>query len=243
MTDGASFADLELLLTDRAPDYIDASSPRDFATAQWRARLIRQFAAMYRNMPSTGYFGAASNRTTSRNARDVFMLENIEGVVRELGPDARIVVAAHNSHIARYPLALKGPDREHGETDVFDGTGATMVGQYLGARFGSSYVPIAFTARAGQLAPGVGFEGDGAVTLGEPAPDSLDALLAAHPHPAFITDLRRWPLTGVLGDALDAVRCIRLSERYAHTDPRRAFDLALHVDTITPYKALTDEHV
>jgi hypothetical protein len=44
---------------------------------------------------------------------------------------------------------------------------------------------------------------------------------------------------GVLGNTLDAVKCIRISERYAQTDPRRAFDLALHVDTITPYKALT----
>ncbi len=79
------------------------------------------------------------------------------------------------------------------------------------------------------------------MTLREPAPDSLDALLAAHSHPAFVTDLRRWPSTGVLGEALDAVRCIRLSDRYAHTDARRAFDLAVHIDTITPYRAVTNE--
>ncbi|MGH8930447.1 MAG: erythromycin esterase family protein [Egibacteraceae bacterium] len=130
-------ADLELVLADRSLDYIAWSSPREFARAQWRARSIRQFASMYRNMPPTAYFGPVPNMTTSRNARDVFMLENIEGVLRELGPDARIVLAAHNSHIARYPLAMKGSAREWGETEIFPGTGATMVGQYLGARFGS----------------------------------------------------------------------------------------------------------
>jgi hypothetical protein len=60
----------------------------------------------------------------------------------------------------------------------------------------------------------------------------LDALLATHSSPAFLTDLRRWPTTGALGEALAAVTCMRLGDHYAHTD-RHAFDLALHLDTIT----------
>lgn len=219
-------AHLELVLDDRRVTYTARSSRKQAAEALWRARIARQLEAVFRNWSAGGYFEAASNSTLSRNARDLFMSRNVEQVLGELGPDARVVVVAHNAHLARYPLALTdGPALDDG---------ATVLGQYLDHRFGQGYVPIALTSRTGLLPAGTTFA-QSETALGDPAPGSLEALLSTHGHRPFIADLRTWPATGDLSSATQ----MRLSERYASIDPAKAFDLVLHVDEVSAYRALS----
>jgi erythromycin esterase len=205
-------ADLETALAERAPDHRCA---RDLETARWAARLVHQLDVIFRSWAPA----ADPEHRLNRNVRDLFMADNLEQVHRELGPGARVVVLAHNGHIARQPLVV---DR---------GAPRTMLGQYLADRYGEAYLPVGFTCRTGTL--------PGDLDLGAPRVGSLDHLMARRPGP-FVTDLRRWPTSGPLAEALATTGSMRLNETYCELAPAAAFDLVLHVDSVSPYQQVEE---
>lgn len=65
--------------------------PDEFFVAEQNARLVKNAERYYRTM-----FGG---RISSWNLRDQHMVETLEALVNHLGPSAKVVVWAHNSHL------------------------------------------------------------------------------------------------------------------------------------------------
>jgi erythromycin esterase len=157
--------------------------------------------------------------------RDRYMAENVAWILKQLGSDSRIVVAAHNGHLQRQPMRVFMEGRE--VTAI-----PTTLGQYLDAEWSDDYRPIAVTHRAGRISASP------PITLGAPDEDSLAALLARGGVDRLLVDLRLWPVDGPLGEELKSVTIMRLNEDYTTVDPRRGFDAVLYVDTTSPYEKL-----
>jgi erythromycin esterase len=107
------------------------------------------------------------------NVRDYAMASTMAWLLSE--SDARVILIAANSHIQRVPV-VAGPYR------------FPVLGQYLTAMLGSSYVPIGMTALAGttvtrRAAPSnpAGFE-TAVVDLPPAPPDSAEAVLGPGLH-------------------------------------------------------------
>jgi len=77
-----------------------------FSAAQ-NARLVRDAEQYYRTM--------FSRRVNSWNLRDTHMADTLDALLEHLGPDSRIVVWAHNSHVGGARATQMG---EEGELNV-----------------------------------------------------------------------------------------------------------------------------
>ncbi|MEJ2184976.1 MAG: erythromycin esterase family protein [Gemmatimonadota bacterium] len=105
------------LLESHRADYEAASSPSAFAQALHSARLVQQFEAMY-----------ATTENTIADSRDSFMAENTLWLLDQAGPDARMVLWAHNGHVTKKYGAM---------------------GDSLAHALGDSYVNLAFLFGSG----------------------------------------------------------------------------------------------
>ncbi len=112
-----------------------------------RATGVPAYDVAYRHLESAVYldvylremsaYWAGTARFGDGSAREVFMADSIEWLLERGGPDAKVVLAAHNAHIQRVPM----PDEM---------TGAMFVqGYHLADRFGSDYVSVAVTSGGG----------------------------------------------------------------------------------------------
>lgn len=121
--------------------------------------------------------------------RDVAMADNTRWILDHEPPGARVVVWAHNSHIAAQQLGL------------------SAMGRLLRERLGASYFTVGVTFGAGALRALDWSQGrrEGpvqAITVGPPPPRGLDAALGLAGLAAFALDVRA--TTGPLGAWLDA---------------------------------------
>src|SRR5260370_9105653 len=91
----------ELVQTQLAYSQHDGES---FLDAALNRRLIRDAEAYYRAM----YYGAAE----SWNLRDRHMFETLEHLIEAKGPNAKVVVWAHNSHIGNAAFTDMGLVRD-----------------------------------------------------------------------------------------------------------------------------------
>ncbi|MEA2585494.1 MAG: erythromycin esterase [Thermomicrobiales bacterium] len=119
---------------------------------------------------------------TRYTLRDRAMAESVGWLLETGGPRSKVVVWAHNGHVARDPAGL------------FDGTVETM-GMCLARVYDPQLVVVGFAFGEGAFQAMVE-ESPGASVLREvavgPAPEgSLDAMLARLELPAFVVDLRR----------------------------------------------------
>ncbi|HEX4220879.1 MAG TPA: erythromycin esterase family protein [Pseudonocardiaceae bacterium] len=163
---------------------------------------------------------AGGDRQSMMNIRDATMADTIEWI---LGREERIVLAAHNSHLQRWPGALPGMPS------------MTPLGMHLADRLGRDYVVIGTTANTGQiLTTGPEFYAGMLFSpLPPAAPDSIDGLMAASHDGPFGVDLRR------LSEAdVEAVRAAGrqrvLADHYGEMDVLAAFDVLVHVPVLTP---------
>ena len=88
----ANLAEVVTLLAGQQARYVAASSPRAFADASQHARLVVQGEALYSVDTGTG---------TQR--RDASMAENALWLLDQAGPQARLVLWAHNYHVQKDP--------------------------------------------------------------------------------------------------------------------------------------------
>ena len=86
-------------LRQREVAYVAASTEAEFSRALRSARIVQQYEDM------------VSNRTAG--ARDLYMAENSVWLLEEAGPDAKIVLWAHNGHIADNPYYGNAPSLGH----------------------------------------------------------------------------------------------------------------------------------
>jgi erythromycin esterase len=110
----------EFLLQHEA-EYKEASSVLEFDHALQSARIVLQYEDM------------ASQRTPS--ARDFYMAENTIWLLNQAGSDAKIVLWAHNGHVADNPVY---------------GGGSSM-GHYLREEYGDDMVTVAFDFYKGEF--------------------------------------------------------------------------------------------
>ncbi|MFL5446688.1 MAG: erythromycin esterase family protein [Myxococcales bacterium] len=197
---------------------VAADGEHAFSAAQ-NARLARNAEAYYRSM-----FGS---RIASWNLRDRHMAETLEGLLDFLGPDSRVIVWAHNSHLGDARATEMG---EEGELNV---------GQLVRERFGSASLLVGFTTYDGTVTAAHEWDGPAERMRIVPAlAGSIEAIFHDVGLPRFFLPLRD------PGEALGALREPRLeraigviyrpgSERVSHYFNARVadqFDAIIHLD-------------
>jgi erythromycin esterase len=163
---------------------------------------------------------AGGGLTADTSARDAFMAGSVLWHLERFGPEARVVLAAHNAHIQKTSV-------------LFDGQlTALPMGQYLHDRLGDDYFALALTSVSGQTADmrldegaRFGFAVED-TTLRPPEPGSIEAAFADAGLGLGIADLRQAPHeTGP--------DRIRIQSAYVHTPVLEAFDGVLSVPAST----------
>lgn len=148
------------------PLYARRGGAAGFATARHELRLAVLLDQMLRAQAAAV---SGSGIHAAVNVRDTMMAETARHLLTDR---TRLVISAANTHLQRIPISLAG---------TFE---VAVLGSHLVAELGDDYVSIAVTAAAGRTptrrpAPGTetGVE-TLIVDLPEPAPGSLEALLA-----------------------------------------------------------------
>lgn len=202
------------LLAEQRASYEAASSAAVYEARLHDARLVQQFEAM----------AAVTGTSAASASRDSSMAENIEWIRDQAGPDARIVLWAHNGHVR-------------------SATG--RMGGHLRAAYGSDYVNLGFLfARGGfNAAESVG----GAVqtwTVNDVPPTSIEAIFAGTGEQRLLFDARQIPAGGDAAALLRGPIDMRsIGSVYSPSAPSGYFsahwfpgdfDLLLYLDTTTP---------
>ncbi len=166
-------------------DWIGRSSEESWALARQHAVVLVQ-----------SYRGASKRGPEATAWRDICMAENARWILEHGGPDARVVVSAHNGHVSRWGL---------GEAPGFGRI--TSVGSALGAVEDLSMVVIgtAFARGAFYAYPATG----GAIasfTIDAPIAGSIEARLVEAGAQQALYDLRAAPAEGAVRAWLDERR-------------------------------------
>jgi erythromycin esterase len=152
------------LLAKNEAKYVQLSSAEAYAHALQAARIVVQHE----------YLRSEIWRTLEINARDRFMAENVEWLLEQGGPDAKIVLWAHNAHVM----------------DV-DG----WMGSHLRRRFGNDMVIVGFSFHQGTFNAFPRNEGNitgplSAQASASPLPGSYEYYLNQVEPARFMADLR-----------------------------------------------------
>ena len=152
--------------------YVARSTVQEWRLACQHARILRQVDAQRR---------AGGDEKTRYMIRDQAMAENVVWILENEGPRCKMVVWAHNGHVARDPQG------------IFGGAVVSM-GMHLARRFDPELVVVGFAFGEGAFQAVVKEESERRplreVAIG-PAPDeTLDGVLARTGIPVFMLDLR-----------------------------------------------------
>ncbi|MGH3319422.1 MAG: erythromycin esterase family protein [Streptosporangiaceae bacterium] len=159
----------------------------------------------------------ARDRTV--NVRDAAQADTVDWILQR---QQRIVVAAHNAHLQRWPVELPGAIPR-----------MNSAGEHLAERWGEDSLVIGTTSGSGQaLTAGEGFaSGQFFDELPPPEPGTLDALMAASHDGPFAVDLRRLPSAD--REAVGAITRQRSGGFSCPIDPLAAYDLLVHLPRVT----------
>jgi erythromycin esterase len=166
---GANLLAVYHRLSQQQSEYEAQSSPEAFAQALQNARIVLQ-AERRIGLGSNGYL-----------VRDRYMAENVTWLLDQAGPDAKIVLWAHNFHVG-----------------TADSNPKTM-GAYLGENYGEKMVIFGFSFYEGSFnatlmsdtGDRLGEPTEFAVTL--PLGDAHEIYFRSTELPRFFLDLRRLP--------------------------------------------------
>lgn len=158
----------------RKQDYVNVSSPQEWAVARQHARIVEQNI----ELNSGGSSGFAQQAV-----RDRSMAENVRWILDHEGRDAKVVVWAHNGHVAAQ-----------------NRFGMDWMGLHLRRMFGSEMVVFGFAFNQGSFQaiemPFPSATGLRSFDVG-PAPEgSLDSMLASAGLHIAAIDLRALPADG-----------------------------------------------
>lgn len=210
----ASIAEMLARLRERREAYVARSSSARWAVAHQHAMILAQAHESW-SLPDWPNVG---------DLRDRFMANNVAALLEAAGPDARVIVWAHNAHVARGPW-----------------TGRPRMGSRLAQRFGSKMVVFGFAFNQGSLQ--AWDRGGNAVvehTVGPAPENSVSATLATVGIPLFLLDLRNGPATGPIGAWLSSPHPertigsgINSGDTPAEIVPRDVYDAVVFVDRTT----------
>jgi erythromycin esterase len=160
------------LLKTHQTEYISRSSEQAFALALQEARVIAQCA----QLQSIDYT-TQSGSSKYVNQRDAFMAENVSWLYEHGSSTTKLVLWAHNGHIANDP---SNPD------------GWKTMGTYLRERYKDRYLPIGFSFYQGTF-NAFGSTSIQPFTVAAPLKNSYNYTLGSIGLPRYILDLRRVP--------------------------------------------------
>lgn len=196
----------------------DGATPDALFSAKQNAHVVRDAEQYYRTM-----FGG---RVSSWNLRDQHMAQTLERVMTHLGPDSKIVVWAHNSHLGDARATEMG---RQGELNL---------GQLVRERFENATFSIGFTTYSGEVTAASNWD--------EPAqrkivrrglPNSVEALFHETGLGDFMLGLRDGAVRAVLAEPLlqRAIGVIYRPEterasHYFHAALPEQFDSVIHID-------------
>ena len=152
----ASLADLTARMTARRLGYLRRTSVDAYERALRSLRITVTLDAMFREL-------ARGDRQGMMLTRDAALADTVEWILRR---EDRIVLAAHNGHVQRWPGTMPGIPA------------ITPMGMHLADRLGENYLVIGTTSGTGHiLNTGADFYAGKLFTAMEaPQPGSLDAL-------------------------------------------------------------------
>jgi erythromycin esterase-like protein len=198
----------------------DGRVARDaFFFAEQNARLVKNAEQYYRSM--------FHERVASWNLRDRHMAETLHALIHHLGPGAKIVVWAHNSHLGDARATEMG---HRGELNL---------GQLVREQYGSEAMLVGFTTHSGTVTASSGWDNPAERKYVRPAlPDSYEAIFHQVGVPNILLRLGKH---GIASSALREPRLERAigviylpqSERashYFHAQLPDQFDAILHYD-------------
>jgi len=198
----------------------DGRVARDaFFFAEQNARLVKNAEEYYRSM--------FHERISSWNLRDSHMAETLEALTHHLGPKAKIVVWAHNSHLGDARATEMG---QRGELNL---------GQLVRQRYGKEATLVGFTTYTGTVTAASGWEAAAERKHVRPAlAGSYEALfhetgiqnfLLPLGHKEKATSLLREPRLERAIGVIYLPRSERVSH-YFHAQLPEQFDAILHYD-------------
>ena len=158
-------ARVEARFDEKREAWVKATGTERWEIARQSARVLRQGNAMMGDLRN------------SFEIRDRAMAENIAWIRERRGPKTKIVIAAHNGHVA---TGVRPP--------------WTRLGQHLRKSLGDQLLVFGFAFHRGGFRARMAGGGPPRAFAAPPAvAESLDAALAATGHPIFALDLRRVP--------------------------------------------------
>ena len=161
----------------------------EFFDAAQNARVVAGAERYYRIM----YYGAAE----SWNLRDQHMFDTLKLILAHRGPDARIIVWAHNSHVGDASATEMAARGEHN------------IGQLCRVAFGNDMFNVGFGTDHGTVAAAHDWDGAMQRMVVQPSrADSYERLCHDADMPAFMLHLRE-PVRSELRDELFAPRLER----------------------------------
>lgn len=199
------------------PQLTAASSADEVSLIQRFAQVLLQWEAQGR--------GSAMNPIAGFNSRDSAMADNALWVMNRLGPSSRVMLWAHNYHVAR----------DVGNPNL------TVTGARLRKQLGSNYLSVGFMFGEG----GVYAYGNGALrpqTAPPPDPSSYEAALRQVGLSAFYFDARQ--PGSAIARWLAGPRTLReIGATYEPETPEKylsdaslsgRYDIVIYHDTVTP---------
>ncbi|WP_211695440.1 erythromycin esterase family protein [Mycobacterium spongiae] len=209
----ASLAELAARMASRRLDYCQQTTIDAYERALHSLRVTVSLDAAVREF--------ARDPQDVTRIRDGAMAQSVRWI---LDRHNRIVVAAHNGHVQRWPVSVSGV------------AAWTPMGMHLADQLGDDYRVIGTTFGTGRV-PTIEAEidtGKRFTELEAPRVGSLDAVMDASHHGPIAVDLRR--LSPADARIIEAVSQQRQGPLYCDTSPLDAFDVVVHV----PHVELAD---
>ena len=202
---GAGLADLVEALRDGREDMVARSGSAEY---EWALRQAVVASQAHEMMVS----GVSSSFVEGGVIREAAMADNLAWLMRTVAPGERIIVWAHNFHVARAPLDIEIPERPATED-------MESLGYLLARDFADSMVSVGFSFETGMEATGLPAAAEGWV----------DGLLADVGPDVFLLDLRSAPAAGLVYDWLSEEQTMRGQGGTSTLVPGSSFDILVFV--------------
>jgi erythromycin esterase-like protein len=191
---------------------------RELFSARENAEVVRDAERYYRTM-----FGG---RVSSWNLRDTHMAETLDRLLKYLGPDSKLVVWAHNSHLGDARATEMGR------------AGEINLGQLVRERHGDAAFLLGFTTYSGEVTAASNWDEPAKRKIVRRAlSNSIESLFHETGLGDFLLLLREKPLRAVLSQPLleRAIGVIYRPEtervsHYFHARLPEQFDAVIHID-------------
>lgn len=223
----------------KLPDTSASTQEQLVIAAQDLVSLFERYQVLWTNKSSSDAYQRAYRHAVAARqlvahfrmrgqGRDIAAAENLRWVLQQEGPQGRLFVFAHNSHVAKWRM-LPADDAELHST----------MAELIHPVVGNDMVVIASLYHRGDTRDWLGMFGfDNQLHSVPPSkPESLNAVMSRVGKPSFLLDLRALPSNGAVRDWFAQprpVRNINVREEYNQIKPAAAFDALLYIDRISP---------